>query len=161
MKKVFIPLLMAFFTLPVQANDTVTFKATFVKPVCTVDISPEIQLGDIDPGGKQNIHTPVDLKINCPAPVKTEVYAQSMTPVLPDPNYPRILMTGGDDKVYFWFDYNGTQVYPDAGTNPARPGFCEGTDSRICVLQPKTQVLPDALTGERTATIQFNVRYKA
>ncbi|MFS9421797.1 fimbrial protein, partial [Citrobacter sp. C411] len=56
------------------ATATVTLKATFTAPPCTLTVPDQVFLGSITPGTK--IYNPFSVEIACPTATNTVLYAQ-------------------------------------------------------------------------------------
>ncbi|EAA7288980.1 fimbrial protein [Salmonella enterica subsp. enterica] len=144
------------------ATATVTLKATFTAPPCTLTVPPTVFLGSILQGEKT--YRPFSIDISCPSPVRTVVYAQQMGSSLVSGNAARMEMSGpagaSGTPAQFWLNAEGKDILLDgSGATDETRGFCDGTTNRACTLTPSTLVAPDTPRGQTTATIRFSVMY--
>lgn len=146
--------------VPMYDSVSIPLTLTTIAMPCTVDAPAVVQLGIIKNKVGDMHPPPFDVKVNCTAPLQTEVFAQTLTPLLSGSKN-SVVMTGEDSLVQFWLDYNSAAIRLDGDTNITDSGFCEGTNTRTCVLTPGVRVMSGVVPGVRTATIQLNVRYKA
>lgn len=142
----------------VTASATLPLSASFTAPPCTISVPAVVYLGSI-PYGTQ-AYPPLTITLNCPAPAKAEIYAQSLAPLVSGLT-DTAEMKGADAWAQFWLEAEGAKVKLNGENNTTDSGFCLGSASRTCSLTPKTWVDAQASAGERSAVIKFNIRYKA
>ncbi|MDQ4429067.1 fimbrial protein [Yokenella regensburgei] len=144
------------------ATVTVTLKATFTAPPCTLTQPDQVFLGSILQG-KQS-YTPFSVEIACPTPTNTALYAEVVSGTLTAGSTTRVNMTAPVNTgtpAQLWLtspDGNPVTLDGSGNTTPASR-FCSGDASRSCVLTPYTQVAADTPRGETTATLRLSVAY--
>lgn len=151
---------------PVQAaataSATVTIKATFTSPPCTLTVPDTVFLGSLLNGTQT--HYPVKIDISCPTSVSAVIYGQQVGSSLVTGSSTQMAMTGpagsGGTPAAFWLSAEGKDIdlTGDGATDEAK-GFCAGTDNRSCTLTPSTRVEADTPRGQTTATVRFSVMY--
>ncbi|POT58545.1 fimbrial protein [Citrobacter amalonaticus] len=151
---------------PVQAattaTATVTIKATFTVPPCTLTVPPTVHLGSLVNGAQT--HYPVKIDISCPTPVSTVIYGQQVGSSLVAGSSTRMAMTGptgsSGTPAAFWLTAESHEVdLTGDGATDKTKGFCAGTDNRSCTVTPSTLVVQDTPRGQTTATVRFSVMY--
>lgn len=142
------------------STDTVTLKATFTAPPCTLTVPDQVFLGSILQGTKS--YRPFSVEISCPATTNTALYAEAVSGSLAAADM--MTMTGpgtpGQPANIWLTDPDGKKVVLD-GSGKTTPGvqFCSGNTNRSCVLTPYTQVFADTPRGQTSATLRFSVTY--
>lgn len=144
------------------ATATVTLKATFTAPPCTLTVPDTVYLGSLV-NGTQN-HNPVKIDISCPTPASAVIYGEPVGSPLVAGSTTRMAMTGppgsGGTPAAFWLSTEGKDVdLTGAGATDKTLGFCAGTANRSCTVTPSTLVTPDTPRGQATATVRFSVMY--
>ncbi|EBP9818083.1 fimbrial protein [Salmonella enterica] len=144
------------------ATATVTIKAKFEVPPCTLTVPPTVFLGSILPG-TQN-YRPFTIDIECPVPVSAVIYGQQMGSAMVSGSRTRMAMTapaGSGTPAAFWLSTEGKEIdLTGNGALDATLGFCAGTtDKRSCTLTPSTLVEADTPRGQTMATVRFSVMY--
>lgn len=149
---------------PVYDSVTVPLTITTIAIPCTVSVPAEVPLGTVV-SGLDSQYVPAypsfAVSVNCTSPLNMEVYAQALTPLRPGSRQ-YILMTGGSGPApQLYMTNGGRNMYLDGDTGQADTGYCEGTTTRTCDVQPMLWAPGNVEPGEWTAMIRFNVRYKA
>lgn len=144
------------------ATATVTLKATFTAPPCTLTVPDQVFLGSITPGTK--IYNPFSVEIACPTATNTVLYAQVVSGTLTSGSTTRMDMTGpantGTPAQLWLTSSEGKVITLDgSGSTDSTKGFCGGTSNRTCTLTPATLVAPDTPRGQTSATLRFSVAY--
>ena len=144
------------------SSATVTLKATFTAPPCTLTVPPTVHLGSLLNGTQS--YNPVKIDINCPIPTNTVIYGEQIGSAMVGGNASRMEMTGPagvtGTPAQFWLSTAGKEIdLTGDGATDTTKGFCAGTDNRSCTLTPSTVVVPDTPRGQTTATVRFSVMY--
>ncbi|EGB2808529.1 fimbrial protein [Salmonella enterica] len=144
------------------ATATVTIKATFTSPPCTLTVPDTVFLGSILPGTQT--YRPFSIDISCPSPTNTVIYGQQMGSSLVAGSSTQMAMTGpaggSGTPAAFWLSAGNKDIdLTGGGATDGTLGFCAGTDNRSCTVTPSTRVMPDTPRGQATATVRFSVMY--
>lgn len=144
------------------ATATVTLKATFTSPPCTLTVPDQVFLGSIVPGTKQ--YSPFSVEIACPTATDTALYAEVVSGRLTSGSTTRVDMTGpvntGTPAQLWLTSADGSTVYLDgSGKDNKAQRFCSGNNNRSCVLTPYTLVDATTPRGQTTATLRLSVVY--
>lgn len=145
-----------------SSTATVTLKATFTAPPCSITTPDQVFLGSMLPGSRS--YLPFNISISCPSATSTALYAQIVQGVLTSGTPDRVDMTGpagaGTPAQLWLTDAGGKTVMLDgSGATDSSRGFCAGTADRSCTLTPSVQVAADTPKGQTTATVRFSVMY--
>ncbi|MEG1224648.1 MAG: fimbrial protein, partial [Hafnia sp.] len=73
------------------SSATVTLKATFTAPPCTLTVPPTVHLGSLLNGTQS--YNPVKIDINCPIPTNTVIYGEQIGSAMVGGNASRMEMT--------------------------------------------------------------------
>ncbi|MBC3378675.1 fimbrial protein [Serratia fonticola] len=146
----------------VSSTATVTLKATFTAPPCTIATPDQVFLGGMLPGSRS--YLPFNISISCPSVTSTVLYAQIVQGVLTSGSTDRVDMSGPAGSMgtpaQLWLTTEGKTVTLDgSGATDSAKGFCAGTADRTCSLTPSVQVVADTPKGQTTATVRFSVMY--
>lgn len=150
--------------VPVYDSVTIPLTITTTAPSCTVDVPAEVQLGTIVIPLTPQLLPPFPtfaVSVNCPSSVKMEVYAQALTPLKPGSRTTMHMEGGSGARSELAMRVGQEFIYLDGDSSPADTGFCAGSDTRTCDVQPIIDIPGNVEPGERTAAIRFNVRYKS
>lgn len=145
-----------------RASATVTLKATFMAPPCTLTVPDTVFLGSIL-RGQQN-YRPFSVEIACPTATETALYAEVVSGTLTSGSTTRMDMTGpvntGTPAQLWLMAPDGNAVMLDgSGNDSLASRFCGGNSNRSCSLTPYTQVAADTPRGQTTATLRISVAY--
>lgn len=148
----------------VEAKATVTLKATFTAPPCTITTPTEVFLGSMLPGERS--YPAFRVGITCPAGTTTDtaLYAEPVGINLTAGRADRVDMSGpagsSGTPAQLWLAEAGNAVdLGGTGSTDKTKRFCAGNTDRQCVLTPSTLVSGDTPRGETRATLRFSVAY--
>lgn len=147
----------------VSSTATVTLRATFTAPPCSITTPDQVFLGAMLPGSRS--YLPFNISISCPSATATALYAQIVQGALTSGAPDRVNMTSpagspGTPAQLWLTDADGKTVTLDgSGATDSTKGFCAGTADRSCTLTPSVQVAADTPKGQTTATVRFSVMY--
>ena len=150
---------------PVSATTiplTVTLKATFTVPPCTLTVPDRVFLGSILQGQKS--YRPFSVGITCPSVTETALYAEVVSGSLTSGSTTRVNMTGPagpGTPAQLWLTAPDGKAVVLNGSGKYTPAFrfCSGNTSRDCVLTPYTQVSADTPRGQTHVTLRLSVAY--
>ena len=152
---------------PVQAatntaTATVTIKATFTAPPCTLTVPATVFLGSLLNGTQS--YSPVKIDISCPVPTNAVIYGQQVGSALVAGSRTQMAMTvpagSSGTPAAFWLSAEGKEIdLTGDGATDETLGFCAGADNRSCTVTPSTRVTPDTPRGQTSATVRFSVMY--
>ncbi|MEG2398566.1 MAG: fimbrial protein [Citrobacter sp.] len=144
------------------ATATVTLKATFTAPPCTLTVPDQVFLGSILQGIKS--YRPFSVEISCQMVTNTALYAEVVSGTLTSGSTTRMDMTGPANTgtpAQLWLtapDGNAVRLDGSGNTTPTSR-FCSGNTNRSCTLTPYTQVAADTPRGQTSATLRLSVAY--
>ena len=150
-------------TYSATATASVTLKATFTAPPCTITTPDQVPLGMMLPGSRG--YLPFSITFSCTNSTSTFLYAQIVQGVLTAGTSDRVDMSGpagtpGTPAQLWLTDSDGKTVTLDgSGATDNTKGFCTGTTERTCRLTPSVQVAANTPKGLTTAIIRFSVAY--
>ncbi|EAY0104274.1 hypothetical protein BW450_19815 [Salmonella enterica] len=145
------------------SSTTITLDATFRASPCDIGAPSEVDLGNV-PHGEKN-HPPITFTVNCPSTVKSEIYGQLVSGGVLSRDGTTVFAKDGD-AVQLSFREQGSHINKitldgqDLGEGKSS-GFCEGVQTRTCLLVPSTWVGDSAVNGDHTVLIRFTMRYRA
>lgn len=147
----------------VEATATVTLKATFTAPPCTITTPTEVFLGAMLPGERS--YPAFRVGITCPAGMTTDtaLYVENVSSLTAG-RTDRVDMSGPAGSTgtpaQLWLTAEGNPVALDgSGSTDETKRFCAGNADRQCVLTPSTLVSADTPRGETRATVRVSVAY--
>lgn len=150
--------------LAVSATATVTLKATFTAPPCTITVPDQVFLGSMLPG--EQSYAPFKVSVTCPggSTATSALYAEVVSGSLTSGRTDRVDMNGpagsSGTPAQLWLTAEGKTVALDGtGSTDDTKRFCTGTTDRQCSLIPSTLVSTGTPRGETTATIRVSVVY--
>lgn len=145
------------------ATASVTLKATFIAPPCTITTPDQVPLGMMLSGSRS--YLPFSIDISCPSATSTFMYVQIVQGALTAGTSDRVDMSGpagtpGTPAQLWLTDSDGKKVTLDgSGASDNTKGFCAGTTDRTCHLTPSVQVAANTPKGLTTATLRFSIAY--
>lgn len=138
-----------------STESIVPITVTFLAPPCTVSVPSDVALGTIGYG--QKTYRPIDIQVNCSGVFQSSLYAQALG-TLESGTIDTVLMEGTTAK--FWLNAEGSTTKLTLIGSSGTP-FCEGSNSRTCVVTPSTLVVQGDKHGSTYTIIRFNLRYVA
>lgn len=147
------------------ATATLSIPVVFSMPTCTLTMPGSVQLKVLNVGTVS--HPPVSIDIDCPdgGNIETGLYAGKVSGELSGTDKMTMVPSSGSvtgNPALLWLtETAGVPVKLDGtGADVADNAFCRGTGvKRSCSLTPVTQVFPDTVGEEVSATVRFNVMY--
>ncbi|WP_144345475.1 hypothetical protein [Shewanella xiamenensis] len=138
-----------------STENIVPITVTFLAPPCTVSVPSDVAMGTITYGLKT--YRPIDIQVNCSSAFRSSLYAQALG-VLESGTINTVLMEGTTAK--FWLNAEGSTTKLTLIGSSGVP-FCQGNNSRTCVVTPSTLVALGDKHGSTYTIIRFNLRYDA